>query len=255
MDALGSTVADVRELLPVWHLVQNRSALRRNQVAAEQLLAQWEDRPPPHGSRGTEQVPVPGWLVVALFVVDDSGDPFCVDYRVRAIVDTHKMWEWEPIRKSLLASMQGEASSFPTPVGAAGGVPRYVFEEASQSRLLAGARETLKTSSRERARLGRVAKQLLAAGERPPGRGRPPAMPLVDKLRLLDRIEQAFGEPEQTLDTVAAEVNRSRSSLRDLLHWARTQEPALFERTSQGLRGGRLTPEGRALLSELEKGA
>ncbi len=219
------------DVLPVYEIVRNRAAVNRRRKG------------------GLE--PVSGWLVVALFAKTRSGDPVCVDYRVRAIPDAHKMEQWWAAKDQLIRSMSGDHTALPEMTPSPGGVPRYVFEEASQQRLLAGARKQMgKPTRTEQGRLRREAKAFLASSDRKPGR--PPQRSLTDKLRTLQAVEEGYASG-RSLEDVARDRAMSRSSLRDLLSWARNDaSPRLFTPTRQGRSGGTLTPEGRALLTEIE---
>ena len=75
---------------------------------------------------------------------------------------------------------------------------------------------------------------------------------LAEDWRWLDeRIDKLSTEMTHTLDQIAKDVHLSRSALRDLLSWARNDaEPRLFTNPGAGRRGGRLTPEARALLKK-----
>lgn len=193
---------------------------------------------------------VPGWLVVGLFVMSDAGEPTCVDYRVRAIPNTRAMGEWHGLVKQITASMMGDYATLPPANPTPGGVPRYVFEEASQMRLLTGGRRTVKRAARRGRQVdARVKAMLAAADQRKPGR--PPVRSLPEKLRVLAEVEIAY-EVGESLDRVAHKSAMSRSALRDLLTWARHDaDPPLFTSLGPGRRGGRLTPEARALLDEI----
>lgn len=225
------------EVLPVYEIVNNRAARSRR-------------------ARGSQEAQS-GWLVVALYVKTDVGEPVCMDYRVRAIPDTHKKGEWLEAADQLIRSMSGDHTALPEVAPTPGGVPRYVFEEASQQKLLDGARKALAKPTRvEQGRSVRAAKAFLAAGRRRPGR--PPERGLAEQLRILAAVEELYATRQKpggpTLDDVAKAHAMSRSSLRDLLTWARNDaSPRLFTPVRQGQRGGRLTDEARALIAAIEE--
>jgi hypothetical protein len=125
-----------------------------------------------------------------------------------------------------------------------------VFEEASQSRLLVKAREMIrKNPTMVNAAIADFVDRQSRARV-----GRPPDRSIAEKLAILDAIETAFADPEQTLDSVAAKFYMSRSAVRDLLSWARREaDPRLFTGAKPGVRGGKVTPEGRALLKKVSK--
>jgi hypothetical protein len=79
--------------------------------------------------------------------------------------------------------------------------------------------------------------------------GRPARDPL-EALRQCAAVEDGYARG-LTLDQIADGVGTSRSKLKGALDWARQQDPPLFTTPGRGRRGGALTPEGRALLTEL----
>lgn len=193
------------------------------------------------------------WVVVAKFVGVEGSEPRCVDYRVRVVPEVPKKRIAAGLGRRIARLMMDDANSDREGLWEAGessapaeGIPRRVFEEASQTRLL--------ELARERANRGHVdpsVKDLLTspAGRR---RGRPPVMPLGQKLRILRDVETAFATGG-TLQEVADLHHLSRGSIRNLLAWARSDaKPQLFEGTTVGRRGGRLTPAARALLKAQE---
>jgi hypothetical protein len=131
------------------------------------------------------------------------------------------------------------------------GIPRRVFEQASQARLLAKAQWSVE---RRPDRYTDDVQAILSAQERP-RRGRPPVRSLADRLAILSAVEDMYEAGDgRTLADVADEHHMSRSSLRDLLSWARhSHDPPLFTSPGPGRSGGRLTPHGQALLTELEQ--
>ena len=198
-----------------------------------------------------------GWAVVAAFVRGPLDEPVCVDYRVRQVkasvegaamknadVRSIGLRNGQRTIQTLEAHAQRDwAGSGPF---SRKGIPRYLFEVASQPRLIAKARRLLKlkpTAAPE-------ARSVFSAPERRPGR--PPQRGLLEKLRILADIEAAY-ESGHTLADVADTHLMSRSAVRDLLSWARHDaDPRLFEGITQGRKGGQMTAEARTLLEDLE---
>ena len=85
-----------------------------------------------------------------------------------------------------------------------------------------------------------------------PRRGRPPTRTLRERLLILEDVEKAYREG-QTLEDVAKAHHMSRSAVRDLLAWARSEDSGvqLFSGTTRGRRGGGLTDAARKLLREV----
>ena len=193
----------------------------------------------------------PRWAVVASYVQGERGDPVCIEYRVRLVrgAGSHDLLRnlhlnLRAMEDDATENLVGEGE-FPDI-----GIPRYVFEQASQGRLLERARAHLSRNETKRSGLTSEARAMLA----PPVRkaGRPPQRSTADKLRILAAIEVAF-EAGDTLETVATEFHMSRSAVRDLLSWARSDaQPRLFTASGRGRKGGQLTPEARAMLQEIE---
>jgi hypothetical protein len=202
---------------------------------------------------GPGNLPVPGWLVFGLFVRAADGEPTCVDYRVRAFPNMRDLGTWQPWVERIGRAMRGDHSAIPVPDPVSGGIPRYVFERASQARLLEMARERLRSTPTERARLTPNALAIVdhAAG---PQVGRPPQRSLAEKLRILKAVENAYNDGEPSLERIAADFHMSRSSLRDLLSWARRDAtPRLFTTLGHGRRGGEMTQEAKALFAQIDK--
>lgn len=193
---------------------------------------------------------MPGWAVVATYAMGAQGDPVCIEYRVRALRGNTSRDLLVNLHLTLNAmggqateSLAGEGS-FP-----ALGIPRYVFEAASQGKLLEKARAMLARNTDKRGALSEEAWALLSPPTRKPGR--PPIRSVAEKLRILAAVEVANVEGVN-LEDVAAQFHMSRSSLRDLLSWARNDAtPRLFDASGQGRRGGHLTPEARSMLDEI----
>jgi hypothetical protein len=197
-----------------------------------------------------------GWAVVAAFVRGPLGEPVCVDYRVRQVKAAAEGGlsglgaRGIGLRngQKTIAAMEAHAQADWAGTGpfSRKGIPRYVFEEASQQRLIAKARELLERKPEGAAP---KARSVFAAPERKPGR--PPQRGLLEKLCILEDVENAY-EADGTLADVAERNHMSRSAVRDLLSWARKDaNPQLFEGITQGRRGGRMTPEARQLLEQM----
>jgi AraC-like DNA-binding protein len=213
------------------------------------------------------------WAVVAGYVMGPQGDPVCVDYRVRQVAsagsDAEATVEAIYLAESLESQSADPALNAPAQPSARG-IPRYVFEQASQGRMLEAARKRLALlddqlardeTARKRGEDVRVVRRAVAPDARAllaasTGRrtGRPPQRPLAEKLRILAAVEEATAQGRVLAD-IAADFHMSRSTLRNLLFWARkVAEPRLFTARGQGLGGGGLTDEARALLAEIERG-
>jgi hypothetical protein len=192
----------------------------------------------------------PRWAVIAVFVDVHGSEPRCIDYRVRVVPE--KPSNFAAVRaghvvlRELEKDTRGErpadfvAAELSAPTE---GIPRRVFEVASQARLLAKARTSVK---RRPDRYTAGTRQMLK--DAPRRIGRPPVRDIQEKLRLLAAVENAYatGVP---LATVAKEHTISRASLRDLVAWARHDaRPQLFTTFGPGRRGGELTPAARAML-------
>lgn len=203
------------------------------------------------------------WVVVATFVGVGSSEPRCVDYRVR-VVPAIDLWDRPTTehdtqvqyRRSADEIAQQLAAVAITPAEAAQlgeipaeGIPRYVFEEASQARLLATAREKALGRFPNWYGFSEDARVFLAQQSRPKRRGRPPVRSLGEKLRILADVERL-----PTLQAAADAHAMSRSAVRDLVSWARHDaDPPLFTAYGPGRRGGELTEHARALLAQIEQ--
>jgi len=75
---------------------------------------------------------------------------------------------------------------------------------------------------------------------------------MAEKLRILAAVEASY-DTGTKLEDVARQLHMSRSTLRDLLAWARGSQPRLFTGSGQGRRGGQMTDVARAMLREIEK--
>jgi hypothetical protein len=198
-----------------------------------------------------------GWAVVAAFVRGPLGEPVCVDYRVRQVkagvesalsgLDARGIGLRNGQKTILALEAHAHAEWAGTGPFSRKGIPRYVFEEASQQRLIAKARKLLELKPTATPK----ARHVFTAPERRPGR--PPQRGLLEKLRILADVEAAYAS-EGTLADVAERHHMSRSAVRDLLSWARRDaNPQLFEGITQGRRGGQMTPEARELLAQMEE--
>jgi hypothetical protein len=198
------------------------------------------------------------WVVAAVFIGVAGSEPRCIDYRVRVVppmpTTITQVAAANRIIDELHADMTGrerpevwDAAENDPP---AQGIPRYVFERASQAALLVKARRKVKARP---ASVQRSVRELLERS-RTPRAGRPPAVPLREKLAMLATAEQAFADPEirSVREHVGKLYGRSPEAVRDLLSWARHQEPPLFTSPGGGRRGGELTEVARALLAEGE---
>jgi hypothetical protein len=200
---------------------------------------------------GNRRTGLIGWAVIATFARTDSGEVACIEYRVRTIggcgtVEDSAREARRVQRQMIEEAPSDSVESRPIPVA---GIPRYVFEVASQTRLLAQARDALSTRPNTVPPLSAEAKDLL----RPEARriGRPPARSIAAKLTVLADVQAAHASGE-SLDAVATRHHMSRSSLRDLLYWARhTAQPRLFTSLRPGVRGGELTADAKAMLAEM----
>ena len=193
-----------------------------------------------------------GWAVVAAYVTGEHGDPVCVEYRVRQVRRGERMIDDVVALQQTLDAMEDHASQGLVGQGPFDpiGIPRYVFESASQGRLLEKARVSLSRGSRATEELSSEAKALLTPPAHKPGR--PPQRSMGDKLKILRAIEEAQAAG-QKLEDVAQQFHMSRSAVRDLLSWARRDaNPRLFTGAGQGRKGGEMTPEARAMLSRIE---
>ncbi|MEH3033633.1 MAG: hypothetical protein PGN07_06260 [Aeromicrobium erythreum] len=190
---------------------------------------------------------------MSLFRPNASGDPTCVDLRVRRVEDVagaagdvmHTQ-----LARLMFDDMTG-GDRLPPAAASGRGMPRYVFEEASESQLLRGLRSAVSRSRQaERLQPAQVA-MLLESNQKV---GRPPKLSLREKLETLAAIEAAYAS-DVTMDELAADLGISRSSLRDLLTWARHKsDPRLFTSSGHGRRGGAMTPEALELLEHLRHG-
>lgn len=200
-----------------------------------------------------------GWAVSAVFVSAPNVEPRCVDYRVRAIkrapspagdilnaLDTQKRMEDAGVTVSELA----EFEDFPR-----AGIPLYVFESASQARLL----EKLRTWVDEEperftpALREKVARTSLTRGESKKT-GRPPTRSTSEKLKILSDVVNGYAAGE-TRAEIAARHYMSDSALRDLIHWSRrVADPPLLTDIRHGQKGAYFTAEAKAMLEEENNG-
>ena len=192
---------------------------------------------PPHRFR---------WLAVAAFDVED-GEAACVDYRVMLLPEGASVRQVRDITTAATdTSMSPVPDGQPIP---GGGLPLAVLREASPTRLARKAAAKVNTRRARGADVSRALERLADSDKPKPGR--PPVMSLLEKLKVLEQVEQAYASGK-TLDTVARDALMSRSAVRDLLGWARHDaDPPLFTKAGPGRKGGRLTPEAKALLERL----
>jgi len=205
------------------------------------------------------------WAVTATFVGIDGNEPRCVDYRVRVVpheprtpvsgerlrnlVAAHEVLE--DMERNVISSASAERLGTVPPEG----IPRYVFERASQARLLAKARQS---TERRPDRFDDATVNLLArALPSRQGRvrvGRPPSRSLGEKLAILAEVADEYAAGTRGARALVAERHHmSESALSDLLKWARhTANPPLFTHDGPGLRTDRLTDAAKALI---ERGA
>ena len=196
---------------------------------------------------------MPGWAVVGTYAMGAQGDPVCIEYRVR-VLRGNTSTELLVNLHLTLDVMEGHATESLVGEGAfpSAGIPRYVFEAASQGKLIEKARASLARNSAKRDALSDEARQLLAPPARKPGR--PPVRSVAEKLHILAAVEVANSAGIR-LDDVAAQFHMSRSALRDLLSWARHDaSPRLFEGSGAGRKGGGMTAEARQILAAMEGG-
>ncbi|MCW2497516.1 hypothetical protein [Jatrophihabitans sp.] len=205
------------------------------------------------------------WVVLATFVAAPAAEPVCVDYRVHVVRERPGAFSSQLAADKVLYEMQQDVQRdgrkevwIRESVGPVG-IPRRVFEEASQAKLLTQARTKLSGEPNvvdefwETVAPGRRASltEALTGRGAPSKAGRPPSRSLSQKLEILRSIEDAFAGG-RTLDDVARDQHMSRSAIRNLLFWARHTVPPLFSSTLQGRRGGELTAHARALLAGTE---
>jgi hypothetical protein len=194
------------------------------------------------------------WAVAATFASIDGSEPRCVDYRVRVVPFGTGVSSVFALHQTISAMESGAAG--PADVEAMGeipaeGIPRYVFEKASQSRLLEKARASIaKRPERFDAGTRSALQRVPVSRSGQVRRGRPTSRPLGEKLRILRDVEDAYRTPGRSRADVAAQHLMSESSLRDLLTWARhVAEPPLFTGLP-GKREGRMTPAARRMLED-----
>lgn len=197
----------------------------------------------------------PRWAVSATFARGARGDGSCVEYRVLMLAAGIS----EQQANAVLDQMHDEAPTDVEQLGEipAAGIPRYVFEQASQTQLLAEwQRLVAKDPEFARQIFTEEAVQMsLPQRSRTTGKrqGRPPVRSLEAKLRILADVEAEYASTPTgpVLDGIARKHHISRSALRDLLHWARHDaDPPLFTLLGPGRRGGMLTPQARQMLSD-----
>jgi len=196
------------------------------------------------------------WVVAGTFVGIDGSEPRCVDYRVRVVPTSAHGQEMHALAK-VMSEMEAHAISIDDADALgeipAEGIPRYVFEKASQARLLAKAQSQV--AKHPDAHSDATRRALARATISRQGRariGRPPSMTLGEKLRILKDVADAYSEGiPRARATVAERHFMSEGQLRDLLKWARhAANPPLFTNYGPGLKNDALTADAVALLDE-----
>lgn len=196
------------------------------------------------------------WVVMGTFVGLDRSEPRCVDYRVRVVPETEpgaRMLALGRLMQAMEDNVIGVEDAASLGTIPPEGIPRYVFEQASQARLLTKARATVERKPDKHAASTRraLARQVLnRQGE--VRTGRPSTRTLGQKLRILADVEAAYlAGGIRPRATVAEQHYMSEGALRDLLTWARhVANPPLFTNDGRGKRSGKLTDVARAMLDE-----
>jgi hypothetical protein len=194
------------------------------------------------------------WVVAGTFVGLDGSEPRCIDYRVRVAPETESGTTMRVVGEIMVA-MEDNAVS-PADASSLGtipaeGIPRYVFEEASQARLLSKARASVERQpDKQTAAVRRALARAVLGKQGNARRGRPSTTTLNQKLNILADVEAAY-DAGGTRKEVALKHYMSEGALRDLLTWARHKvDPPLFTNDGRGRRSGKLTDHARALLEE-----
>lgn len=194
------------------------------------------------------------WVVVATFVGAGGSEPRCVDYRARVVPEVDDGGLMLTLGR-LYVELEENAIS-PAHAEALGtipaeGIPRYVFERASQSRLLAKARKKVeRTPSKYPRSTEKALSRTTVSREGQARVGRPPSRSLGEKLAILKDVADAYSEGIPRARAAVAERHfMSEGQLRDLLKWARhSSNPPLFTNYGPGLRNDTLTPEAVEML-------
>jgi hypothetical protein len=185
-----------------------------------------------------------------------------VDYRVRAVPEARTRNHSRLFAREIVKELERDANAsdrnatwWATELSApVQGIPRRVFEQASQARLLEKARQKIERSRRAGYSPSSSVVALLER-HRPTTSpaGRPATRGLGQKLAILAAVEDAFCDG-RTLQDVADDQHVSRSTVRDIVSWGRRHEPQLFTSVAvAGQTGGQLTDAGRALLAKRER--
>lgn len=186
------------------------------------------------------------WLVTAAYEVND-GQAACVDYRVQLLPADAGVRTLRDVGNAAIDSSRALVADDVEVPG--GGLPFVVLQRSSPSRLAGKAVARIKARRARGYDVSRALEQFTGSGR--PRPGRPPVMPLGERLRVLQAVETAYANGE-TLDAVGEQFAMSRSAVRDLLSWARHDaDPPLFTSPGPGRRGGNLTPEARAIIEQL----
>lgn len=186
------------------------------------------------------------WLVTAAYEVND-GQAACVDYRVQLLPTNASVRTLRDIGNAAIDSSHALVDDDVDVPG--GGLPSVVLRVASPSRLARKAAAKVKSRKARGGDVSRALAQFTGSGR--PRKGRPPVMPLGQRLRVLQAVETAFAKREN-LEDVGKQFAMSGSAVRDLLSWARHDaDPPLFTSPGPGRRGGNLTPEARAIIEQL----
>ena len=196
------------------------------------------------------------WVVIATFVGADGSEPRCVDYRVRVVPSTENGQEmltlgrlYLELQRNAISAVDASALGAIPPEG----IPRYVFERASQSRLLAKAKKKVARSpSKYPGSTRRALDRTTMSRQGRAKTGRPPTRSLGEKLKILKDVADAYSaDVPRARATVAQRHFMSEGQLRDLLKWARhSSNPPLFTNYGPGLRNDTLTPEAVQLLTD-----
>lgn len=199
------------------------------------------------------------WVVAASFVGLEGAQPRCVDYRVRAVpyighgLDMHSAHD---VEKQMLEGQIPEDDVPDFEAIPPEGIPRYVFESASQRRLLEKALRRVENPPPWQRPVEYQDETVALLRSRPRKRGRPPTWTVAEKLPLLKAMEEGYATGMKRAD-VAVANNVSESTIRNLQQWAVKHDPPLWVSYGPGRRGGHMTAEAEAMHQHLddEKGS
>lgn len=204
----------------------------------------------------------PRWAVTASFLGVGGSEPRCVDYRVRVVPEPPPgvggaLFEAIRAGHEVLRLMEENAISADDAEGLgtvpASGIPRYVFEQASQSRLLGKARDKVQRNPERHAEsTRRLLERALPSAQGKTRVGRPPSRSLGEKLAILQDVAEEYAAGTQGARRIVAERHHmSEGALTDLLRWARhTAHPRLFTNYGPGKRTDMLTDAARELIRQ-----